>query len=153
MSSEQRKQKKLARRKADRTQKQAHVRSSAAPAKLAAEVVELSILREVAYIIERAQAGECRVVTLGDFVLFSTHGQDAWLLEPRDQTAVCLARNGMPQPYCILETPTVLSIEWHETFAIRDDLFLVRQQSGTISAIEDYPINELHLAIHRVRRS
>src|SRR5258706_7295419 len=117
----------------------AFVMKRARPSGRRRKQLELNILREVAYIIERAQTGECRVVTLGDFVLFSTHGRDAWLLEPRDQTVVCLARNGVPQPYRILETPTAFSIEWHETFALRDDLFLVRQQSGTISAIEGYP--------------
>jgi hypothetical protein len=52
---------------------------------------EVSINREADYIIKKAQAHDSRVVGLGSLVFFSTQTGDAWMLDPTDSLAVCLA--------------------------------------------------------------
>ena len=51
---------------------------------------------EVRYIQRRAADHDGRVVTVGQLVLFSTETGDAWLLDPADQLAARLARDGDP---------------------------------------------------------
>src|SRR5271169_3799711 len=53
---------------------------------------------EVRYIQRRAADRHGRVVTVGQLVLFSTETGDAWLLDPSDQLAARLARDGDPEP-------------------------------------------------------
>jgi hypothetical protein len=52
----------------------------------------------------RAADHDGRVVTVGQLVLFSTETGDAWLLDPADQLAARLARDGEPEPIHIEET-------------------------------------------------
>jgi hypothetical protein len=49
---------------------------------------------EVRYIQRRATDRDGRIVTIGQLVLFSTETGDAWLLDPADQLAARLAREG-----------------------------------------------------------
>jgi hypothetical protein len=56
----------------------------------------LRLADEVRYILRRAAAHDGRVVTIGPLVLFSTEAGDAWLLDPSDQLAARLARDGTP---------------------------------------------------------
>ena len=58
---------------------------------------------EVRYILRRAAEHDGRVVTIGQLVLFSTETGDAWLLDPSDQLAARLARDGDPEPFHIEE--------------------------------------------------
>src|ERR1700749_1715507 len=51
---------------------------------------------EVRYILRRAAEHDGRVVTIGQLILFSTETGDAWLLDPSDQLAARLARDGDP---------------------------------------------------------
>ena len=67
---------------------------------------EVSITREADYIIGKARQCDSRVVRLGNIVLFSTETGDAWMLDPEDRLALCLARDGVKQDYTILETQT-----------------------------------------------
>jgi hypothetical protein len=60
----------------------------------------------VRYIQHRAARYDERVVTIGQFVLFSTETGDAWLLDPSDQLAAQVARDGDPEPIHIEETDT-----------------------------------------------
>ena len=53
---------------------------------------------EVRYILRPAAEHDGRVVTIGPLVLFSTETGDAWLLDPSDQLAARLARDGDPEP-------------------------------------------------------
>ena len=53
---------------------------------------------EVRYIQRRAADRHGRVVTVGQLVLLSTETGDAWLLDPSDQLAARLARDGDPEP-------------------------------------------------------
>jgi hypothetical protein len=44
------------------------------------------------------------LVTVGPLVLFSTQSGDAWVLDPSDQLAARLARDGDPEPIDLEET-------------------------------------------------
>jgi acyl dehydratase len=68
----------------------------------------LRLADEVRYIQQRAADHDGRVVTVGQLVLFSTETGDAWLLDPADQLAARLARDGDPQPIHIEENDTHL---------------------------------------------
>ncbi len=53
-----------------------------------------AIRREIDYIIGRVLRLEGRVVSLGPLIFFSTDSGDAWMLDPSDGGASCLARDG-----------------------------------------------------------
>lgn len=133
-----------------RRRKQAPVRqqrrgSSAVDSRL----VKMDIHREVAYIIERAQAMQARLVTLGNLVLFSTETQDAWLLDAEDSSALCLLRDGLPQPYRIVDSPDTFAIEWNAKFEIDRNLFLVLERDGKIRTFYCYPTDQIAEACGR----
>ena len=73
---------------------------------------QTNVIDEAKYIINRAQRHEARVVELGALVFFSTDTGDAWMLDPKDRVAICLARAGEEQPYRILETGSSFSVDW-----------------------------------------
>jgi hypothetical protein len=50
------------------------------------------------------------VISIGQLILFSTKTGDAWLLDPSDQLAARLARDGDPEPIHIEETDTTFAI-------------------------------------------
>jgi len=79
---------------------------------------QISITGEASYIISRAENYDARVVTLGPLIFFSTETGDAWMLDPEDGLALCLARGGDTQPFTITETTTNFSIEWEATYQI-----------------------------------
>ena len=76
---------------------------------------------EVRYILRRAAEHDGRVVTIGQFVLFSTETGDAWLLDPSDQLAAPLARDGDPEPFDIEETDTTFTIDWKGHYRIEGE--------------------------------
>ena len=51
----------------------------------------ISVCREAEYIVENAQRGEAKVVSLGKLLFFSTTEGDAWILDPEDNLALRLA--------------------------------------------------------------
>ncbi len=58
----------------------------------------------------RAAQRQSRILTIGQLVLFSTETGDAWLLDPSDQLAAPLARDGDPLSVEIEETDTSSSL-------------------------------------------
>lgn len=117
-------------------------------ARPAASFVSPDIHREIRHITELAQAGDSRIVTFGKLVLFSTRTRDAWLLDPEDDLALCLCREGEPQPFRILDTPDTFSIEWTARFAIEGEGFVVHERSGRVVAIPGYPTGAISAACH-----
>ena len=109
------------------------------------------VLREVDYIIRRAAESDARVVTLGQLVFFSTETGDAWLLDPEDHLALCLARDGSRLPVQIVETATRFAIEWPASYRFEDDAFIVTDGSG-MRVILGYPIADLLAAEQRAAR-
>lgn len=83
------------------------------------------------------------MVTFGQLVLFSTETADAWMLDPEDGPALCLARDGETQPFTIKETENTFSIEWNVDYRIDGNLFIVTERSGRIRSIFGYPTEEI----------
>ena len=77
---------------------------------------------EVRCILRRAAEYDGRVVTIGQLVLFSTETGDAWLLDPSDQLAARLARDGDPEPFHIEENETTFTVDWRGATASREPL-------------------------------
>lgn len=110
---------------------------------------QVNIQGEANYVIDRAKQHDARVVTLGAVVLFSTETGDAWMLDPEDSFALCLARDGVVQPYTIIDTPTNFSIEWNADYTIDGNVFVVAERSGRIRSIMGYPVREILQAMRR----
>ena len=80
------------------------------PGKRIVEGKSFRLADEVGYIQRRAAAHDGRIVTIGQLVLFSTETDDAWLLDPADQLAARLTRDGQSEPIHIEETDTTFAI-------------------------------------------
>ncbi|MBT9161040.1 MAG: DUF5679 domain-containing protein [Dehalococcoidia bacterium] len=115
------------------------------------EAGEVSITKEANYIINQAENYDPRLVTHGPLIFFSTETGDAWMLDPEDELALCLARDGEEQPFTITETPTDFSIEWNAEYRIDGDAFIVIERPGRIKTIFGYPTAEILQAIRRAR--
>ncbi len=111
---------------------------------------QISITREVNYIILQAQENSSRVVTLGSLVLFSTDTGDAWILDPGDGLALCLVRDGENQSFEITDTTASVAIGWNAHYRIAQNAFIVINQSGQIRTIFGYPTREISRAAARV---
>ena len=79
---------------------------------------------EVRYIQRRAADHTGRVISIGQLILFSTKTGDAWLLDPSDQLAARLARDGDPEPIHIEETDTTFAIGWKGHYRIEGPAFV-----------------------------
>src|SRR5579885_2097573 len=122
--SNSRKKRNAAQRRLGREQHtRQHQHERSADPNPAAGFVRPDIHREIRYITELAQARDSRIVSLGNLVLFSTSTRDAWLLDPEDNFALCLCRDGEPQPFRIIDAPDMFSIEWTALFAIDGEAF------------------------------
>lgn len=108
---------------------------------------QISITREVNYIIKRAQESDTRVIRLGSLFLFSTRTGDAWLLDPEDNLALCLARDGERQSFTVTETAVSFGIEWSAHYRIDGEAFIVAEDSGQTKTILGYPTRELSQAM------
>jgi hypothetical protein len=99
---------------------------------------------EVRYIQRRAAEHDGRVVTIGPLVLFSTDTGDAWVLDPAEQLATRLARDGAPLPVHIEETDTTFAIGWTGPYRIEGDAFTYSdRESGRMITILGYPTRHL----------
>lgn len=100
---------------------------------------------EVRYIQRRAANRDGRIVTIGQLVLFSTETGDAWLLDPADQFAARLAREGQNEPVHIEETDTTFAIGWKGRYRIEGAAFVYSDHdTGRVITILGYPIDELN---------
>ena len=99
---------------------------------------------EVRYMQRRAADHTARVISIGQFVLFSTKTGDAWLLDPSDPLAARLARDGDPEPIHIEETDTTFAIGWKGNYRIDGDAFVfIDRASARIVTILGYPTQRL----------
>ena len=78
----------------------------AGPGKQGLAGKQLRLAQEIKSIQRRAAAYDARFVTVGPLVFFSTETGDAWMLDPSDQLAARLARDGDPEPIEFQETDT-----------------------------------------------
>lgn len=100
---------------------------------------QINITGEADYIIARAQAYEARVVSPGPLIFFSTETGDAWVLDPADNLALCLARDGERQSFTMTETGTQFAIDWQANYQIEGEQFIVFNKSGQTRTIIGYP--------------
>ena len=99
---------------------------------------------EVRYIQGRAADHDGRIVTIAQLILFSTETGDAWLLDPSDQLATRLARDGDPEPIPIEENDTTFTIAWKGRYRIEGSAFVyVDRNTGKSTAIHGYPTHTL----------
>jgi hypothetical protein len=97
---------------------------------------------EVRYIQRRAADRHGRVVTVGQLVLLSTETGDAWLLDPSDQLAARLARDG--EPVHIEENDISFVIDWKGAYRIERPAFIYSdRQTRRVSTILGYPTHLL----------
>jgi hypothetical protein len=112
---------------------------------------KVNIQKEATYIIDRAKEQDARIVTLGSLILFSTETGDAWVLDPEDGLALCLARDGTEQPFTLIDTPTQFAIEWNADYRIDGDAFIVADRSGGVRTIIGYPTREILQAMRWIK--
>jgi hypothetical protein len=81
-------------------------------------------------------------------VFFSTASGDAWMLDAEDSRAMCVARDGEPQPVTIFETAEKIGIEWTGHFAIdREPFTVTTDATGRVRTIVGYPIAAIQAAV------
>jgi hypothetical protein len=84
------------------------------------------------------------MVTIGPLAFFSTETGDAWMLEPTNQLAARLARDGDPEPIDFEETDTNYTIGWKGIYRIEGSAFLyIERKSWRIITILGYPTAEI----------
>jgi hypothetical protein len=96
----------------------------------------------------RAGNYDSRIVTIGQLILFSTKTGDAWLLDPADQLAARLAREGESEPIQIEETDTTFAIGWKGRYRIEGPAFVYPDDdTGRVTTILGYPTDKLTQAV------
>lgn len=110
---------------------------------------QLTIAGEANYIVGRAQSNDARVVTVGPLVFFSTVTGDAYVLDPEEHLALCLAQDGEARAFAIAETASSFSIEWAGRYRIEGDAFIFVGPSGQTRSILGYPATETLRAARR----
>ena len=102
------------------------------------------LIDEVRYVQGLAAEHALRIVTLPQLLLFSTETGDAWLLEPSDQLATPLARDGDPLPVHIEETDKNFTIGWSGQYRIDGRVFIYQEKgSGRVRTILGYPTRKI----------
>ena len=79
---------------------------------------DFRLAKEIKYIQRQAAEHDGCFVTIGPLAFFSTETGDAWMLEPSNQLAARLARDGAPEPIDIEETDTNYAIGWKGNYRI-----------------------------------
>jgi len=103
----------------------------------------MDIKKEIDYIISRAKKEDSRKVQLGGLLLFSTQTGDAWILDTKDNLAICLMRGKEKQKYKIIDTPTQFGFDWDYSYSIDNGWFIIVDKKGTERKISGYPVTEL----------
>jgi hypothetical protein len=81
-------------------------------------------------------------------ILFSTKTGDPWLLDPADQLAARLAREGESEPIHIEETDTTFAIGWKGRYRIEGPAFVYSDDdTGRTATILGYPTDKLTQAV------
>lgn len=110
------------------------------PGKQWVEGKHFRLAQEIKYIQHRAAEYEERFVTIGRLAFFSTQTGNAWMLDPSDQLAARLARDGDPEPIDFEETDANFTIGWKGNYRIEGRAFVYAdQEAGRIITIVGYP--------------
>ncbi len=106
---------------------------------------------EVRYIRRRAAQCDSRIVTIGPLLLFSTETGDAWLLDPADQLATPIARDGDALSVHIEDTDTKFAVGWKGSYRIDGAAFVFRDNdSGNVRTILGYPTHRISNQISKM---
>lgn len=114
-------------------------------------VQQMNVIREASYVVGRAADRDARVVSLGPLLFFSTETGDAWVLDPADGLARCLAKDGEPLPAGIVETPDSFTVDWNARYALDGEVFRVVDRAGRETAIVGYPVAEIRRVIRLMK--
>ena len=87
------------------------------------------------------------IVTLGPLVFFATATGDAWMLDPQEGLALCLARAGCEEEYDISETTDQFSVNWQASYRFDGEVMIVREHGGRIRSVIGYPVDAIRKAI------
>ena len=102
------------------------------------------LAEEIRYIIRRAADHDGRIVTTGQLMLFSSETGDAWIIDRDDHLALCLARQGDPEPFHVEETDTSFAIDWNGHYRIEGAAFVFTDRdTGRITTTLGYPTDKL----------
>jgi hypothetical protein len=109
------------------------------------------LAEEVRYIQRRAAQCDARIVTLGQLLLFSTETGDAWLLDPSDQLAAPIARDGDALSVHIEEADTNFAIGWTGVYRIDSAAFVYwDKDSSDLRTILGYPTQRITREISNI---
>jgi len=110
---------------------------------------------EVDSICRLASEGDCRVIGYDQIVFFSIGTRDAWMLDWEDELAICLMKDGIPQPFELGETERRFAIQWQGRYHIEGGLFAYIDNNIPTHArvIDGYPTEGIRQTIARLRRS
>lgn len=115
--------------------------------------LKISLLAEIERIQAAARSGDEAVRELGVFILWSTRGGDAWLLEITESDAVQVAAAGQILAAPIDENPETIAINWSHTFAIRDRKFyLTSYADKQETCLDAAPTKRINAAVRRIRK-
>ena len=105
---------------------------------------DFRLAEEIRYIQDKAAEHDLRMVTIGQFILFSTETGDAWLLDVTDKLAARLARDGDPESIHLEETDASFSIEWKGRYHINGPAFVYSdRKTGRVTTILGYPTRKI----------
>lgn len=114
---------------------------------------QISLQNAINTIQKAAAQGVQKVNELGVFVLFSTTGGDAWLLEVSQSDALQVAADREILTVDFEENPETIEINWTHTFEIKDKQFEVTAyKDKKVTTIENYPTHPINAAIRRIKK-
>ena len=114
------------------------------PGKRRVQGRDFRLAEEVRYIQRRAAQNDSRIVSIGPLLLFSTETGDAWMLDPTDQLATPIARQGEALSVHIEDTDRYFTVAWTGNYRIEGELFLYRDKdSGNTRTIFGYPTDRI----------
>ena len=121
------------------------------PGKRAIAGKDFNLADEIRYIQRRAAEHDGRWVTVGPLVLFSTDTGDAWLLDPADQLAARLARDGDPEDLYFEDTETRFAIGWNGSYRVVGNTFVYTDRdTGRVLTILGYPTQRIALLDQKI---
>ena len=106
---------------------------------------------DVRYIQRRVAQCDSRIVTIGPLLVFSTETGDAWLLDPSDQLAAPIARDGDALSVHIEDTDKNFAVGWQGSYRIDGAAFVYQDNdSGNVRTILGYPTQRISHEISKM---
>ncbi len=114
---------------------------------------QVSLQNAISTIQEAASKGVQKIHELGVFVLFSTTGGDAWLLEVTEMDGLQVAASREVITVDLEENPETIEILWTHTFEIENKQFVTTAyKDKKVEEIPDYPTHPILAAIKRIKK-